>query len=337
MTHQLAPFKPPPGLRNPHLQSALRSIGVSRWLAYRRSTGLRAHEQQWMMDGGDGVRLQGFYTPVQGHGKGLAVLLHGWEGSSASSYMLTTGARLWREGYDVFRLNFRDHGETHSLNPGVFHSCRLDEVINALADLQQRVEASSWKIGGFSLGGNFALRVALRGPGAGLDVNRCVAICPVLNPDNVLKLMENGPTFYESYYNRKWAESLKLKQAHFPGRYDYETFFSLRSMRERTRMLATRHYGFETLEDYFEGYSVDRDTLAPLTVASTIVTAADDPVVPVSDIESLPDNPKLEVMVTRHGGHCAYLKNWKLESWAEDLIVNRFETNGPLTLPNNRE
>ncbi|MBT8061917.1 MAG: alpha/beta fold hydrolase [Xanthomonadales bacterium] len=337
MTTGLPPFEPPWAMQNPHLQSALRSIGVSRWLAHRRSAKLRENEQRWLMDGGDGVRLQGFFTPAAVQSKGLAVLLHGWEGSSASSYMLTTGTRLLNEGYDVFRLNFRDHGDSHALNPGIFHSCRLDEVIYALADLQRRTHARSWKISGFSLGGNFALRVALKGPAAGLDVNRCVAICPVLNPDNVLKLMENGPTFYESYYNRKWAESVKLKQSYFPDRYDYDAFFGLRSMRERTRLLATRHYGFDSLDDYFEGYAVDRDKLSPLTVDSTIVTSADDPVVPVSDIESLPDNPKLEVMVTRHGGHCGYLKNWKLESWAEDLIVNRFEGVGQGAMQNNRE
>ena len=52
--------------------------------------------------------------------------------------------------------------------------------------------------------------------------------------------------------------------------------------------------------------------------------AADDPVIPVSDTESLPDNPCLEVLVTEHGGHCGYLKNWKLDSWAEDFIADRF-------------
>jgi predicted alpha/beta-fold hydrolase len=29
------------------------------------------------------------------------------------------------------------------------------------------------------------------------------------------------------------------------------------------------------------------------------------------------------VLVTSHGGHCGFLKNWKLESLAEDLILER--------------
>ena len=277
------------------------------------------------MDCGRGVRLIGHYSEAPGNHAGLVVLLHGWEGSSASNYILSTGAHLFEKGFNVFRLNFRDHGDSHHLNPGVFHSCRLDEVIGALGDMQQRTGASNWGIAGYSLGGNFALRVALNGPGSGLNVRRCVAICPVLDPEHVLKTMETGPTFYENYYNRKWAQSLEKKQACFPDRYDYQEWYELPDMRERTRYLATRYYGYRTLEDYFDGYSVADERLAGLQVPSSILSSVDDPVVPITDTDSLPDNPCIEVSVTDHGGHCGYLKNWKLESWAEAYISRRLE------------
>ena len=74
---------------------------------------------------------------------------------------------LFAAGFDVFRLNFRDHGDTHHLNPGLFHSCRLEEVVHALADLQDRLQARRWCLAGFSLGGNFSLRVWLLVTGAG--------------------------------------------------------------------------------------------------------------------------------------------------------------------------
>ena len=65
-------------------------------------------------------------------------------------------------------------------------------------------------------------------------------------------------------------------------------------------------------------------TLASLTLPSTVLTSADDPVVPVQDFKDLPDNPCLELIISRYGGHCGFLKNWKLESMAEDLIAERF-------------
>ncbi|MFT5140081.1 MAG: putative alpha/beta-fold hydrolase [Lysobacterales bacterium] len=324
MSISAAQYQPPFGLRSAHIQSMLGSGSLRRMLVLARSKELLAAEQEWLLDCGKGIRLIGHYSSRPVNRAGLAVLIHGWEGSSRSNYILSTGAKLFDQGFNVFRLNLRDHGDSHHLNPGVFHSCRLQEVIGALGDMQNRMTASNWVIAGFSLGGNFALRVALHGAESGLSIDRCVSICPVLNPEHVLKSMEDGPTFYEDYYNRKWAKSLRKKQACFPDRYDYKEWHRLPDMRERTRYLATRYYGYQTLEEYFEGYSIAGDRLAGLTVPSSILTSMDDPVVPVGDTNSLPDEPNIEIDVTEHGGHCGYLKNWKLESWAEDYILDRF-------------
>jgi len=45
--------------------------------------------------------------------------------------------------------------------------------------------------------------------------------------------------------------------------------------------------------------------------------------VPIEDFLQLPDLPELEVLISPHGGHCGFLQNWKLESMAEDLILQR--------------
>jgi predicted alpha/beta-fold hydrolase len=37
----------------------------------------------------------------------------------------------------------------------------------------------------------------------------------------------------------------------------------------------------------------------------------------------LPENDHIELLITRYGGHCAFLKNWKMESLADDVIVER--------------
>jgi predicted alpha/beta-fold hydrolase len=136
--------------------------------------------------------------------------------------------------------------------------------------------------------------------------------------------MEEGIRFYERYFERKWSRSLKIKKQAFPDLYGHETWHDIRGLRNRTHYLATTHAGFESAEQYFEGYSIAGDRLAPLQVPSTILTSEDDPVVPVHDFEELPENPNLELIVTRYGGHCGFLKNWKLESMAEDLIAARF-------------
>ncbi len=318
-------FVPPLGLRSGHTQSLLSSSGIRRRAVRGRSRLVRSVAEIWTLDGGDGIRLQGLYSKQPGESKGLVVLLHGWEGSVNSNYVLGNSARLYDSGFDVFRLNFRDHGDTHHLNPGIFHSCRLDEVVYALRDLQDRLAARYWFLAGYSLGGNFSLRIGLKAPSAGLNIRHIVAVCPVINPANAMIAMEKGIRFYEKYFERKWSRSLRTKQAAFPDLYGEEKWYDIKGLRERTHYLATRHAGFDNADEYFNGYSIADDRLAPLAVPATILTSADDPVVPVNDFACLPENPSLEVIITGYGGHCGFLKNWKLDSMAEDLIEHRFE------------
>jgi len=317
-------FRPPFGLRSRHTQSLISSSPLRRQIVWRRSEALRAVQQALLLDGGDGVRLQGYLSAhAAGASRGLVTLLHGWEGSVNSNYILSNGTRLFAAGFDVFRLNFRDHGDTHHLNPGMFHSNRLFEVVNALVDLQAQLQAKNWLLAGYSLGGNFALRIALQAPAAALDLRQVVSICPVIDPAKALQAMEEGNWFYEHYFERKWNRSLAIKRQCFPELYAHDDWSQLRSIRDRTHYLATQYAGFKDSEAYYDGYSIAGERLLDLKIPSTLLTAADDPVVPVEDFMNLPDIAQLEVLVSPHGGHCGFLKNWKLESMAEDLILQR--------------
>jgi len=316
-------FLPALGLRNTHTQSLINSSAYRRRIVRKRSKAMLDAERDWILDGGDDVRLLGHYSPQAGESRGLAVLFHGWEGSSRSNYVVAAGGMLYDHGFDVFRLNFRDHGESHHMNPGLFHSCRLGEVVHALQDVQRRTGAKNWALSGYSLGGNFALRVAMAAPEAGLSLRQVVAVCPVISPSNTLDAMETGPRGYESYFIRKWAKSIRVKQSLFPDTCEYDDWYKLKNLRERTGYLATRYYDFESLDQYFDGYSVAGDRLKKIGVPTTILTSEDDMVVPVSDFIDLPDNDNIELLITRYGGHCAFLKNWKMESFADDVIVER--------------
>jgi predicted alpha/beta-fold hydrolase len=320
-----ADFNPPWLLRNPHVQSVLSSARVRRWLALRRDDAIETRADEHILDCGDGVRLQGFHTAQRAFAdsRGLVVLLHGWEGSARSNYVLTTGARLLREGFDVFRLNFRDHGETHHLNREIFHSCRIDEVVNAVREAARGFAPRALAIAGFSLGGNFALRVALRAPAARIPLDYALAVCPVISPASGLFGLENGPAFYQRYFLHKWTRSLRAKQSLFP---DTELFSrdELRDdLRGLTRTLVLRHTDFGSLENYLSGYSIERDALSALEVPATILTSSDDPVIPIEDFRALELPPRVELDIAAYGGHCGFIDGFGLGSFTEDYIAER--------------
>ena len=77
-------------------------------------------------------------------------------------------------------------------------------------------------VAGYSLGGNFALRLALRAPAAGLELARAIAVCPVLDPAATMTEMERGQPLYHWYFQRKWRSSLERKRELFPTLHDYD-------------------------------------------------------------------------------------------------------------------
>ena len=169
MSLTASPFLAPRWLRNRHAQSLLASSPMRSARGRVRLQQAAATHQPMVLEVGSGVRLHGIASlPAAQPPRAMALLLHGWEGSAESSYMRMTAARLLEQGFDVVRLNFRDHGNTHHLNPGIFHSCRIDEVVHAAADVAQRFAGLPMVAAGYSLGGNFVLRLALHAPAAGV-------------------------------------------------------------------------------------------------------------------------------------------------------------------------
>ena len=58
-----------------------------------------------------------------------------------------------------------------------------------------------------------------------------------------------------------------------------------------------------------------------LQVPATILTATDDPVIPIAEFRELQLAPSTQLVVTPHGGHCAFILDWSLRSWTDDFIV----------------
>ncbi len=317
---KLADFRPRGLLSSPHIQSMLASGPLRRRAIRRRAIEYLARSTQRVITAGDGTRLLGFANQAPNPRRAaLVILLHGWEGSVDSNYLLSTAARLDQAGFDTFRLNFRDHGDSHHLNEGLFHSCQLEEVLDAVTVVGREYDGPVF-LAGFSLGGNFTLRIARQAPSRGLELRRALAVSPVIRPQHVLDAMERNLGLYERYFIHKWRRSLKRKQSLYPERYNLHEWFRLGSIRHQTEWLVERLTDFEDLNAYLEGYSVAGDYLAGLETSTLIITAADDPIIPVSDFETLPRPDALEIEVLDHGGHCGFLANWRLESWIEQRI-----------------
>ena len=96
-------------------------------------------------------------------------------------------------------------------------------------------------------------------------------------------------------------------------------------MRQFDEIYTAPHFGFEGAADYYHRASAMR-VIDRVRVPGLIITAEDDPFVPSGPFrdERVRRNPYLRVLITPHGGHCAFLEpgvNGYDGYWAERQIV----------------
>jgi predicted alpha/beta-fold hydrolase len=316
-------YRPRPWLRGGHLQSILPSLPPRRnWTRWQSRT-LRAVAQPWLLECGDGVRLQAWHSPHAAHCARTAVLLHGWEGNADSCYVLSLAALLYAQGYGIVRLNLRDHGRTQLLNRGLFHSCRLADVTGALRAIAARCDAQTLYLAGFSLGGNFLLRACAE-PALPERVAGVVAISPVLDPDHTLRALEEGWPVYHAYFVRRWSRSLRFKQQCWPEVYDFHELLRSRSLRIMTDVLVRERTDFADSAAYLDGYSITGARLLTLGVPARILAADDDPIIPAADFARLAPTPLLRVTRTTHGGHCGFLSGLLARAYSDRYTAAQF-------------
>ena len=96
-------------------------------------------------------------------------------------------------------------------------------------------------------------------------------------------------------------------------------------MREFDEVYTAPHFGFKNASDYYHRASAMR-VIDRVRVPARIITADDDPFVPTAPFRdaTVRSNPNLDVTITTHGGHCAFIADARDGSdgyWAEHEIL----------------
>jgi predicted alpha/beta-fold hydrolase len=315
-------FKPPLFLKNAHVQTVL----ASSKLRTLGPNAMRAVACKRIIETAEGIKLLGYHS-VQNNrqAKGLVILLHGWEGSVESTYVLRCARILYRQGYDIFRLNFRDHGDSHHLNSGIFYAVLLEEVYQAVIQAAEFARGGPVFMVGFSLGANFVLRILKKcGSVPFTNLRHAVSISPVLNPAESTRKIDRI-AFIRKYFLAKWRRSLSKKQELFPDLYDFESITGLKTIQAVTDALLEKYSDFETAQDYFDAYSIRESAIVEINIPTTIITAEDDPIIPIKDFYDLKLNKHVQLIIHSYGGHNGFITGFKLQSWYESRIIELFD------------
>jgi hypothetical protein len=308
----------------------MNSVGPRKYLAKKITKALDS--EQLIVTTELGVRLTAEFdkadpkTRVSKNAE-LVILLHGWEGSSQSAYQVTTAHHLLKQGFDVLRLNMRDHGESHHLNPEAFNSTLITEVGDAIKVFSSEQSYKGIFLAGFSLGGNFTLRIAAD-RGKELNINTAVAICPPIDPHNAMTAMNEGLFIYEKYFFRRWTGSISKKLTYFPELNFADDLAKVKTLEDINKTFIPKFTPFPDAESYFSAYALTGDRLNALEITAYLIASEDDPILPVADVAKINHCDNLIIEKQRYGGHCGFILDTAGNSWVPQRLTEIFKQHG---------
>jgi predicted alpha/beta-fold hydrolase len=262
-----------------------------------------------------------------GTGAPTLVLLHGLESSSTAHYMRGVADKAWAAGWDVVRLNQRNCGGTERLSRGLYHSGLTHDVRHVVHELIDRDAVPSVAVAGYSLGGNLALKLAGElGDTAPPELVGVCAVSPAMDLAACVEALERRSNYpYEWNFVRNLKARMRRKSAAFPGEFSLEPLRRIWTVRQFDDAYTAPHHGFRDAADYYYRASALR-VVDRIRMPTLIITAEDDPFVPTSTFgdAAVTSNPNVTVVMTPHGGHCAYVERGDGDYdgyWAEREIV----------------
>ncbi|HET6141975.1 MAG TPA: alpha/beta fold hydrolase [Candidatus Acidoferrales bacterium] len=319
----MRPFEPHALLRNPHLQTLASTFLIRHFPALPPGV-VRDFEVE------PGTRIRGYcHWQAAPREHPTLVLIHGLEGSADSGYMLGLAERAFKLGWNAVRLNQRNCGGTESLTPTLYNSGLSRDFSAVLLELIETDSLPEIFFAGYSMGGNLILKMAGEFAGNAPRQLRAVAgVCPSIELGVCADAVGLRHNFiYQEHFVRNLKNRMQRKAQMYPGEFDLREMNKVKTLREFDNVITATYFGFLDATDYYAKSSALR-VAADISVPARIVTAQDDPFVPFSIFSdpTLMNNPCIEVIAPKHGGHCAFVSRYPGAErfWAENCLMEFF-------------
>lgn len=327
-------YNPPWFLHNGLLMTVYADLWASRnWKNYVLDA--EHPYQQQIFTGAQEVPLFGLFA-IPPNPRGTIIATYGITGELEDQFLLRIFARkAYACSYAVVVFDWRAHGKSIELSPtltsdGLYEG--EDFVRIAAQAASNGCPGKFWFVG-FSLSGQLALWAGFVAPSilssntdqsiSESDIGGVAVVCPCLDSNRSLSYLLSHPT--GKYIEKGIAARLKkiawkLHDFH-PGTIDKEAIERIDSIWAFDNELVINKLGFPSVEAYYDATS-GLHLLPKLKLPTLIIYAEDDPFFDPGVIEDLKaacaENPVINLLLTRHGGHVFYFNSKKGQEQAKD-------------------
>ncbi|MDA0832736.1 MAG: alpha/beta fold hydrolase [Planctomycetota bacterium] len=318
---EFSPFFPHPMVRGGHLQTLAGMYLPSHYIPES------AVQHRVTLPDGDVVVLHENRPSNWSETSPTVLLIHGLAGCHQSPYLRRISCKLIDRGVRTFRMDLRGCGAGAGLARFPYHAGRSDDVLQCLNYLADTVPASPLAAAGFSLSGNIVLKLvgemADELPAA---LKRVVAVNPPIDLAGcVARLSLPLNRIYDRFFAKHlYRQILKVATtvadappvpfARRPyGVWEFDEYFTAPVS------------GYVNAEHYYRSCSAAQ-FLSAIRIPTLILTSADDPLVPVSGIESAERSSAVTLVISPSGGHLGYIgkqngdpdrrwMDWRVVEW----------------------
>jgi hypothetical protein len=348
------PYNPPRFLQNGVTMTVYTGLWAGRnWEKTTKYSEPPYQEQIFI--GGQGVPIFG-WVAIPKSARGTIVGTYGITGDLENQWLLRLlGRKAYAQGYAVVLFDWRGHGKTAQLSPtltsdGLYEG--EDFLCIAAAAKAMGCPGKFW-FTGYSLGGQLALwgvkAVQDLGKGQGAksngnfqcsmpddqfttlgleadDIGGAAVICPSLDSRRSLAYLVKHP--FGRYIEKAIARQLKklawrIHDAH-PGSIDPAAIERANSIWGFDEELVIERLGFSSPEAYYDASSA-LPLLPNLQKPTLIIYAEDDPLFDPAIVPDLQaacaNNPMIDLLLTRYGGHVGYISSKECQQQAKDPDV----------------
>jgi predicted alpha/beta-fold hydrolase len=306
--------------------------------------------QEHIFIGGQSVPIFGLVA-IPENPCGTIVGTYGITGELENQWFLKLlGRKAYAQGYAVALFDWRGHGRTAQLSPtltsdGLYEG---EDFIRIAAAAKAMGCPGKFWFTGYSLGGQLVLWAVSLSWGdwevgrwrenfslsphhsklksLGLedeDIGGAAVICPSLDSRRSLTYLVKQP--FGRYMEQAITRNLKklawqIYEAH-PNSIDPEAIARVNSIWSFDEELVIKRLGFSSVEAYYDASSA-LQLLPNLQKPTLIIYAEDDPLFDPAIIPDLQSacaaNPRIDLLLTRYGGHVGYISSKECQRQAQD-------------------